>query len=127
MSLSQAREEDGPVDAMADEPEVARSDNHTSSSSDDETVKGDRDEDHIADALDDEQRSTDSPMPSAGPSSIAHRYRELVEAERETASELGSTDSIPRLAGSPRDSMLSVPDDSPSIQVSRRTWVGRYI
>jgi hypothetical protein len=102
---------------MADEPEVARANDHSSSSSDDETVKGDRDEDHIADVIEDEQRSTDSPTPSAGPSSIAHRYRELLEAERETPSEDGSTDAIPRLAGSPRGSMLSVPDDSPSIQV----------
>lgn len=113
MSSSQPREDDGPADAMADEPELPRADDE----SDEETVKGDRDEDHIADVLDDEQHSTGTPVPPVGPSSIAHRYRELLEAEQETPSEDGSTDAIPRLAASPMGSMLSVPDDSPSVQV----------
>ncbi|KAG7292904.1 hypothetical protein NEMBOFW57_002949 [Staphylotrichum longicolle] len=99
---------------MADEPELPRA----GEESDEETVKGDRDEDHIADILEDEQRSTGTPVPPAGPSSIAHRYRELLEAEQETPSEDGLTDAIPRLAASPMGSMLSVPDDSPSVQGS---------
>ena len=120
MSLSQPREEDGPADAMADEPELARADDQGgSSSSDEETVKGDRDEDHIADILEEEERDAGSSAPPAGTSSIAHRYRELLEAEHETPSEDGSTDALPRLAASPMGSMLSVPDDSPSVQVRR--------
>lgn len=104
---------------MTNEAELARASNETSSpsSSDEETVKGDRDEDHIADLLEDDRRSTDSPAPPPGPSSVAHRYRELLEAERETTSEDGLVDAIPQLAASPLGSMLSVPDDSPSVQV----------
>ncbi|KAK4040080.1 hypothetical protein C8A01DRAFT_46565 [Parachaetomium inaequale] len=103
---------------MADEPELARADDQDSSSSDEETVKGDRDEDHIADLLEEEERDAASSVPSAGTSSIAHRYQELLEAEHETPSEDGSTDALPRLAASPIGSMLSVPDDSPSVQGS---------
>ena len=122
MSSSQPREDDGPADAMADEPELPRAhdddEDERSSSSDEETVKGDRDDDHIADIVDDEQRTTaGTPIPPPGPSSIAHRYHELLEAEHETPSEDGSADALPRLAVSPMGSMLSVPDDSPSVQV----------
>lgn len=109
---------------MADEPELAQADTQSSSSSssDEETVKGDRDEDHIADSLEDEPQSAEPPVPPAGPpSSIAHRYRELLDAEHETASEDGSTDGIPRFAASPMGSMLSVPDDSPSVQACEAT------
>lgn len=107
---------------MADESELARADSQSSSSSssssDEETVKGDRDEGHIgADAPDDESRPTDTAAPPAGPSSIAHRYRELLEAQQETASEDGSADALPRPAASPLGSVLSVPDDTPSLQV----------
>jgi hypothetical protein len=107
------------MEAMANEPELPRADDQDSSSSDQETVKGDRDEDHIADILEEEEEDTanDSAAPPAGPSSIAHRYRELLVVEHETPSEDGSTDAIPRRAASPMGSMLSVPDDSPSIQV----------
>lgn len=105
---------------MADEPELASGDGQSSSSSDEETVKGDRDEDHAVGILENESQPTESPAPVPGPSAIAHRYRELVEAGHETPSEDGSTDAIPRLATSPIGSMLSVPDDTPSLQVVRR-------
>ncbi|KAH6650577.1 Golgi CORVET complex core vacuolar protein 8-domain-containing protein [Chaetomium tenue] len=120
MNLSQPREEGGSTDAMADEPELPRADDQDSSStSDQETVKGDRDEDHIADLLEEEGNTgIESSALPAGPSSIAHRYRELLQVEHETPSEDGSTDAIPRRAASPMGSMLSVPDDSPSIQGS---------
>ncbi|GAB1310557.1 Vacuolar protein sorting-associated protein 8 [Madurella fahalii] len=103
---------------MADEPELSPVDAQSSSSSDEETVKGDREEDPIADSLEEEQRSPETPVPSVGPSVIAHRYRELVEAANETASEDGTTDAISRLATSPLGSMLSIPDDTPSLQGS---------
>lgn len=121
MSASQAREEGGHADAMADEPELPQSHAsahaRSSSSSDEETVKGDRDEDQIANILEEEDSEHGSGAPSAGPSSAAHRYRELLEPEPEAPSEDGSTDAIPRLAVSPMGSMLSVPDDTPSVQV----------
>lgn len=104
---------------MADEPELARPDSRSSGSSDEETVKGDRDEGHIASVPEeeDEFQPFQSPAPRPAPSAIAHRYRELLEAEHETASEDGSNDGLPRLAASPMGSMLSIPDDSPSLQV----------
>lgn len=40
------------------------------------------------------------------------------KAQLEGASEDGSTDATPQRTGSPVDSMLSVPDDTPSVQVS---------
>ncbi|KAK3902618.1 Golgi CORVET complex core vacuolar protein 8-domain-containing protein [Staphylotrichum tortipilum] len=117
---------------MADEPELPPTDDVNPVSSDDETIKGDRDEDHIADLLehdDEDEQSSASVADASGtappaapaaapPSSIAHRYRELLEAGHETPSEDGSTDALPRLASSPMGSMLSVPDDSPSVQGS---------
>jgi len=87
------------------------------SCSDEETVKGDRDDDHIIDILEEERHLQSTPVLPIGGSSIRNRYRELVEAEHDTASEDGSTDAIPRRAGSPADSLLSIPDDSPSVQV----------
>lgn len=102
---------------MADIPELPSAEDH--SSSDEETVKGDRDEGHIADILEEERRASTTPVPPIGGSSIKNRYRELLEAEQETASEDGSTDAIPRRAGSPIGSLLSIPDDSPSVQVSQ--------
>ncbi|KAK3945455.1 Golgi CORVET complex core vacuolar protein 8-domain-containing protein [Diplogelasinospora grovesii] len=103
---------------MADPPEPS-SPTDDSSSSDEETVKGDQDNDHIADVIEEERQSTTTPVPPVGNSSIANRYRELVEAAQETASEDGSTtDAIPRQAGSPIGSLVSIPDDSPSVQGS---------
>ncbi|KXX74938.1 Vacuolar protein sorting-associated protein 8 [Madurella mycetomatis] len=120
MSLRELRGEDGRGDTMANEPELspANAQSSSSSSSDEETVKGDREEDHIADSLEEDQQSLETPVPSVGPSVIAHRYRELVEAGNETASEDGTPDAIPRLATSPLGSMLSIPDDTPSQQGS---------
>ncbi|AEO70520.1 uncharacterized protein THITE_2122100 [Thermothielavioides terrestris NRRL 8126] len=104
---------------MADEPELARADDDQSSSSSDEaTVKGDHDEDHIPTVPEAEQRPAESPAPHAGPSTIAHRYRELLEASHDAASEDGSADATPRLAASPMGSVLSVPDDTPSLHGS---------
>lgn len=123
MSSSLFGGDDGPADAMNDEPELPRATDQSSSSSDEETIKGDRDEDHIADLLEDDQRSNDTSTPAAGPSSIAHRYHELLEAEHESPSEDGSTDAFPRLAASPMGSMLSVPDDPPSVQVCKSTML----
>ncbi|KAK4116268.1 hypothetical protein N656DRAFT_745110 [Canariomyces notabilis] len=122
MSLREPRGQDGLGDTMADEPELApvESSGHRSSSSDDdETVKGDRDEHHIADTLDEEPQSATTPMPASGPSIVAHRYREPVDSEHEAASEDGSTtEAMPRLGESPLGSMLCIPDDTPSLQGS---------
>ncbi|KAK0735040.1 Golgi CORVET complex core vacuolar protein 8-domain-containing protein [Lasiosphaeria miniovina] len=104
---------------MANAPEPSTiADDQSSSSSDEDTVKGDRDEDHIADMLDEGSPSPTDSVALTGAEAVAISYRELVEASREAASEDGSTDAIPRRAGSPIDSLLSIPDDSPSVQGS---------
>lgn len=117
MSSSQSRGDNGPVGAMADEPELVRSDDQSSSSDGETTVKGDHDQDHVAGVLDEEQHDAESLAPSAGPSSIAHRYREILQAEHDTASDDGSADAVAQLDASPMGSMLSVPDDTPSLHV----------
>ncbi|KAK4193276.1 putative vacuolar protein sorting-associated protein 8 [Podospora australis] len=117
---SQLRDGDGPGDAMADIPELAPEADNQSSSDDGETIRGDREDDHLADVAEGEQaESSDVLAPtSTGESTVKSRYRELVEAAPDTASEDGSTDAIPRLAASPMGSIPSIPDDSPSVQGS---------
>ncbi|KAK4231171.1 putative vacuolar protein sorting-associated protein 8 [Podospora fimiseda] len=124
MTPSSPRGSDGPEDTMADIPELEHAqaaDDQGSNSSDEETIRGDRDEDHIADILQEERESSASPEPTIRESSsINNRYRELVEATQEAGSEDGlSTDAaIPRIVGSPLGSTSSIPDDSPSVQGS---------
>jgi len=48
-----------------------------------------------------------------------NRYRAAQPVE--SASEDGSMDAVPRRAGSPIESVLSIPDDSPSVQVGQTT------
>jgi hypothetical protein len=117
MKQNAPERDDGPEDdnIMADEPELSRTDDQDSS--DDDTVKGEQQADHIAEILEEELRAPSTPTP-LGNGSIAHRYREIIqENEADAVSENGSTDAIPRRAGSPSDSMLSIPDDTPSVQV----------
>ena len=102
---------------MADDPEMSRTDDQESS--DDETVKGEQETDHIADILEEELQAPSTPTP-LGNGSIAHRYREIIkENEADAVSDNGSADAVPRRAGSPIDSLMSIPDDTPSIQVGR--------
>lgn len=106
-------------DAMADPDAPAlspRRDDDAASSSDGDTIKPDRDED-VADISEEEPQSPVTSVPG-GVSSVKSRYRELAAAaQQDTASDDGSTDTIPRRVGSPTDSSLSIPDDSPSVQV----------
>jgi hypothetical protein len=46
-----------------------------------------------------------------------NRYK--VAQEIDSPSEDGSLDALPRRTGSPIDSLLSIPDDSPSVQVGK--------
>lgn len=70
---------------------------------------------HISDLLE-EERQQDSTLPSEE-NGLATRYKKLAEDELEATSDNGSVDALPRRAGSPADSMLSVPDRSPSVPV----------
>jgi len=86
------------------------------SSSDDETVKGDRDDDgHIAEILEEEIQSPTTPV--ALGNGVANRYRQLLGSQPDAASDTESVDGLPKRAGSPVDSLLSIPDDLPSAQV----------
>lgn len=103
---------------MADEPQPSLTDEQDSS--DDETVRGEQDEaGHIAEILEEELQAPSTPLP-LGNGSIVRRYHDIVkETEADTVSETGSTDALPRRVGSPIDSLLSsIPDDTPSVQVS---------
>ena len=106
---------------MADEPELSPTGDP--GSSDDETVRGDRESDHIADILEEvKQDDALQDNPSANGTVIRNRYRELATDAHEDSSEEGPRDAGPRDAhparvGSPIDSLLSIPDDTPSVQV----------
>lgn len=94
------------------------------SSSDEDTVKGDSEADRIVEIFEEERQAATTPVP-LGTGSVAGRYHEIleeVEAQEEDSSVVGSTDAIPRRAGSPIDSLLSAPDDTPSVQVGLFCW-----
>ncbi|KAK3335982.1 Golgi CORVET complex core vacuolar protein 8-domain-containing protein [Cercophora scortea] len=104
---------------MAEAPQPSLTTADDPSSSDEETVKDDREEDRIADFLEEELQDGPITVSPIGPGSIASRYRELASASaQDTPSDDGSTDAIPRRVGSPAGSFLSIPDDSPSAQGS---------
>lgn len=100
---------------MVDEPELSPAAAGDRISSDEETIKEARD-----DTLGETTQSLEDETPDAiGNGSVSNRYRELLEAQADenSSSEDGSADALPRRAGSPIDSQLSGPDDSPSLQV----------
>jgi vacuolar protein sorting-associated protein 8 len=68
----------------------------------------------IAELLQEEREGASTP-PQLG--NGVNRYKAIRQIE--THSEDGSLDALPRRADSPVDSMLSVPDDSPSVQVGQ--------
>ncbi|KAJ3563225.1 hypothetical protein NPX13_g8276 [Xylaria arbuscula] len=86
-------------------------------SSDDETIRGD-DQGHIAEVLEDELREDASNPPPVGGSVAASRYRQLLRDQADVSDEGSSMDDLPRRAASPINSLLSIPDDSPSVQGS---------
>lgn len=90
------------------------------------------------DAYNGSEEVADTENDKEGPSPAGGRISKLLQEERESAStpqqlgngvnryktvqteapsEDGSLETLPRRTGSPVDSMLSVPDDSPSVQV----------
>jgi hypothetical protein len=89
-------------------------------SSDEETVRGDRDDYHIADMLEGEGE-IQSPTAASFGNGVANRYRQLLESQPD-ASDTESVDGLPKRAGSPIESLLSAADDSPSAQVRRPFW-----
>lgn len=85
--------------------------------SDDEpsAERGHEDEEHhIADLLAQERR--ESVEQSAEDTGLLNRYKEIAHEQADSASDHGSA-ALPRRAGSPAGSTLSIPDDTPSVQV----------
>ncbi|KAI1106195.1 Golgi CORVET complex core vacuolar protein 8-domain-containing protein [Jackrogersella minutella] len=117
MSLS-SPERDG-VASMEDD-HLDLSPEGDAASSDEETIKGDRGQEEIAEVEEDEGQELESIASDqpTGNGAIANRYRQLLLRGRDDVSEDGSTEGLPRRVGSPIDSLLSVPDDSPSLQGS---------
>src|ERR1035441_3825556 len=68
----------------------------------------------IAELLQEERKGASTP-PQLG--NGINRYKAIQQIE--SPSEDGSLDALPRRPDSPVDSMLSVPDDSPSVQVGQ--------
>ena len=90
-------------------------------SSDDETetVKGDDNHDEgIAEMLEEEMQAPATPVP-LGNGLVSNRYREILRDQLDDVSDDSSSEAgvAPRRLASPVDSMLSGPDDSPSVQV----------
>ncbi|KAI1774643.1 Golgi CORVET complex core vacuolar protein 8-domain-containing protein [Hypoxylon cercidicola] len=114
MSLPSPERDDGA--ASMEDDHLDLSPDGDAASSDEETIKGDREQEHIAEIVEEERQDiTTSKAHENGV--LVNRYRQLLH-DRDDVSEEGSNDGLPRRVGSPLDSLLSVPDDSPSIQGS---------
>jgi len=87
-----------------------RGDDRTIMRTIDEPAHNGEGEGRIVELLQEERESASTPQPNG-----TNRYKFVQQAE--DRSEDGSIEAIPRRAGSPIDSLLSVPDDFPSVQV----------
>ncbi|KAI1761655.1 Golgi CORVET complex core vacuolar protein 8-domain-containing protein [Hypoxylon sp. FL1150] len=114
MSLPSPEKDDGA--ASMEDDHIDLSPDGDAASSDEETIKGDRDQDHIAEIVQEERQEIAASKAHEN-GVLVNRYRQLLH-DRDDVSEEGSNDGLPRRVGSPLDSLLSVPDDSPSIQGS---------
>lgn len=104
-----AREDDVVEEEMTDMVDMPAGQNYESD--DDDAEDG---EHHITDLLEEERRqSIEQPQDDSG---VVNRYRELAHEQVDSASDNGSA-ALPRRAGSPVGSTLSIPDDTPSVQV----------
>lgn len=81
-------------------------------------VKAEGEEDGIVGLLDDEEREASDASPAIENGIISNRYRQILRDQADDASEEGSVDAAPKRVGSPIDSLMSLPDDSPSVQAS---------
>ncbi|KAI1421382.1 vacuolar assembly/sorting protein VPS8 [Xylaria sp. FL1777] len=93
-------------------------------SSDEETIKGDLDQGHIAEASEEEIGEDASDLLPVQGSVAASRYRQLLRDQADVSDEGSSMDGLPRRAGSP---INSIPDDSPSVQGSVLSSLGSSV
>ncbi|KAK7744046.1 Vacuolar protein sorting-associated protein 8 [Diatrype stigma] len=116
MSKPSLARDDESVD-MEDDDHLDLSPEEGHVSSDEETVKEERGQDHIAEILEQERQQEDVELAPATTNPLSNnRYRQLLR-DRDDASETGSSEGLPRRVGSPIGSFQSAPDDTPSIQV----------
>ncbi|KAI3324556.1 Golgi CORVET complex core vacuolar protein 8-domain-containing protein [Xylariaceae sp. AK1471] len=127
MSTQSPETEDGPpADMGQDHLDLFPNEDGDAVSSDEETIKGDIDQGHSTEESEEEllEDASDAP-PDQG--SVANRYRQLLRDQADGSDEGSSMDGLPRRAGSPIDSLLSVPDDSPSVQGSMMSSLGSSV
>ncbi|KAI1649943.1 Golgi CORVET complex core vacuolar protein 8-domain-containing protein [Daldinia loculata] len=122
MSLPSPEKDDGA--ASMDDDHLDLSPDGEGVSSDDETIRPEREveQEQLEEDVDGELGSIVSDQPT-GNGVVANRYRQLLR-NRDDVSEAGSSEGLPRRAGSPIDSLLSIPDDSPSVQGSMISSLG---
>lgn len=113
LSLAESvRSDNGDIEEHGDAPEVV---------GDDDNAAGyfGTQEEYIDNSLVD-----DLPASAAiGNGAVSNRYREILQQQRQDSSDVSSlggssVHGLPKRAGSPIDSVLSGPDDTPSIQVT---------
>lgn len=112
-------------DADMDQDHADLTPDGDAASSDEETIKGDLDQGHIVEAVEEERELDEDASGLSDPtrdttSSVAvaaSLYRQLLREQADASDEASSTDGLPRRASSPINSILSGPDDSPSVQV----------
>lgn len=100
---------------MTDPQDQPSPDGHAAS--DNDTLRQPGDQDAIDITIDED---TAPPIGTPDPISqgqVSRRYREILRDRVDDGSEESSIDAAPKRAGSPIDSLLSVPDDTPSVQV----------
>jgi hypothetical protein len=117
MSTQSPETKDGPpVDMGQDYPDLSLAGDEDAVSSDEETIKGDTEQGPIAEVLEEDLgEDVSNAPPEQG--SVASRYRQLLNDQADVSDDGSSTHGLPRRAGSPIDSLSSMPDDSPSVQV----------
>lgn len=120
-----AREEDVVEEEMTDMVDLPAGRTYSSDDDDPSAERGHEEEDHhVADLLEQERRqSIEQPPEDLG---VVNRYKELAHEQADSASDTGSA-ALPRRAGSPVGSTLSLPDDSPSVQVGSRHFAKHKI
>lgn len=114
-----AREEDAVEEEMTDMVDMPAGRSYESDDDDndnDASAERTHEEEghHITDLLEQERRK--SLEQSQDDTGFVNRYKDLAHDQIDSASDNGSA-ALPRRAGSPVGSTLSIPDDTPSVQV----------
>ena len=111
--MSSSSENDSGAEEDTINGDVANGGQHAAA---DEESNSEREgEGRIVELLREEQEDAPTPPQKLGNGTNRYRATEPVES----ASEDGSMDTVPRRAASPIESLLSIPDDSPSVQVGQ--------